>query len=311
MFNLFSKSKPKSKSKITIAAHNGEFHADDVFAVATLKIFLVNVAGVDTGDIRIVRTRDSLVIENADYVVDVGAVYDPAKNRFDHHQTGGAGERANGIPYASFGLVWKTYGEQIAGSAEAAQIIDEKVVQPIDASDNGVSITKEIFSGIRYYSLSSLISSMNPTWNERSESIDEIFVKAVELAESILWREITVAQNNVAGFSFARDAYEKSPDKRVIILDQKYPCERLYMKLPEPLFIIYPKDGVWRIKAIKKSDDVFENRKDLPSAWAGKSGAELEQVSGVSGALFCHNKLFMAAAKTREAAVAMAEIALK
>jgi len=303
MLNLFK------KSKITLVAHSGEFHADDVFATAALKIFL-DRAGAGT-HVQIVRTRDAAIIEQADYVVDVGALYDPAKNRFDHHQTGGAGERANGIPYASFGLVWKAYGERITGSAEAAQIIDEKLVQPIDASDNGVSITKELFAGVRPYSLSSLISSLNPTWNENSAGIDEIFIKAVELAESILWREITVAQNNVAGFTFAREAYEKSPDKRVIILDQKYPYERLYMQFPEPLFVIYPKDSVWRLKAIKKSNDLFENRKDLPAAWAGKTGAELEQVSGVSGALFCHNKLFMAAAKSREAAVALAEIALK
>lgn len=33
-----------------------------------------------------IRTRDPAVLDTCDVVVDVGGVYDPAKNRFDHHQ---------------------------------------------------------------------------------------------------------------------------------------------------------------------------------------------------------------------------------
>ena len=32
------------------------------------------------------RTRDPALLDTCDIVVDVGGVYDPAKNRFDHHQ---------------------------------------------------------------------------------------------------------------------------------------------------------------------------------------------------------------------------------
>ena len=32
------------------------------------------------------RSRDPLELEKCDIVVDVGGVYDVAKNRFDHHQ---------------------------------------------------------------------------------------------------------------------------------------------------------------------------------------------------------------------------------
>jgi len=34
----------------------------------------------------IVRTRDQTVLDTCDIVVDVGGVYDPKKERFDHHQ---------------------------------------------------------------------------------------------------------------------------------------------------------------------------------------------------------------------------------
>ncbi|WP_143347946.1 MYG1 family protein, partial [Ensifer sp. 1H6] len=44
--------------------------------------------------------------------------------------------------------------------------------------------------------------------------------------------------------------------------------------------------------------------------WAGLTNADLEAACGVAGATFCHNGRFIAAAKTREAALAMAELAV-
>ena len=116
----------------TVATHNNRFHPDDVFAVATLQI----VYGKE--EIRVVRTRDEEQIARADIVVDVGMVYDAEANRFDHHQPD-APVRDNGIPYAAFGLVWHAYGEVIT-SAYVCEKIEERLVLPIDAGDNGVSL---------------------------------------------------------------------------------------------------------------------------------------------------------------------------
>jgi hypothetical protein len=54
----------------------------------------------------------------------------------------------------------------------------------------------------------------------------------------------------------------------------------------------------------------FEQRADLPAAWAGLSGEDLAAVSGVSDATFCHNGRFIAAATTLAAALEMAMIAV-
>lgn len=129
-------------SKIRAVVHNGKYHADDVFAMAALKILL------DPEELIIIRTRDPKIIDEADYVADVGGIYDPKKRRFDHHMREGAGVRENGIPYASFGLVWKEYGEKIAGSKQAAEYIDRKLVQPIDGPDNGVELIDERIEGV-------------------------------------------------------------------------------------------------------------------------------------------------------------------
>ncbi len=292
------------KSKVTIVAHNGEFHADDAFAVASLFLLVGN-----SKRIKIVRTRDGGIIQKAEYVVDVGGVHDPVKNRFDHHQIGGAGERQNSIPYASFGLVWKAYGEKICGSAEVAALIDQRLVQPIDALDNGVAICKEIVPGVRAYDISSIIGAMNPHWNEASEP-DAIFSDAVSFAKKVLTREIKDAQSVLEAEKFVIEAYEKSVDKRIIILEKHFPWEQVISKFKEPLYVIFPKDNNWRVKAVRNNDTAFENRKNLPQSWAGKRGKELSAVTGVPGCVFCHNKLFVTAADSKEAALRLAQIAV-
>ena len=88
-----------------IVTHNGHFHTDELMAVAVLLLKFP--------DAEVVRTRDEKIIKQADIAVDVGQIYDPASTRFDHHQPGGARKRENGIPYASFGLVWKEYGVEL------------------------------------------------------------------------------------------------------------------------------------------------------------------------------------------------------
>ena len=76
------------------------------------------------------------------------------------------------------------------------------------------------------------------------------------------------------------------------------------------LFVVHPRDTDWAITGIRLSGDSFDQRADLPTAWAGLTDAELEQACGVTGAKFCHNGLFIAVAATREAALEMAGLAV-
>jgi uncharacterized UPF0160 family protein len=84
------------------STHDGRFHADEIFALAVLNIVFP--------DLEIVRSRDEKVYKNVDIIVDVDHVYDAENLIFDHHQRNFALKRESGIPYASFGLVWKQYG---------------------------------------------------------------------------------------------------------------------------------------------------------------------------------------------------------
>lgn len=115
-----------------IATHNGKFHADDVFGVSLLKQLYP--------DATVVRSRDESVLDSADIVLDVGGRYNPAEGRFDHHQRD-AGERSNGILYSAFGLLWQEYGLQFCeGDASVFRRIDSRLVEGIDAVDNGQEI---------------------------------------------------------------------------------------------------------------------------------------------------------------------------
>src|SRR3989338_10239311 len=107
-----------------LITHNGSFHTDDIFAAATLSLLLEKKGE----PFEIIRTRDEEIIKSADYVFDVGGIYEREKNRFDHHQPGGAGRRVLsgvegekfGIEYSSFGLVWEKFGVDLAGNKEVA-----------------------------------------------------------------------------------------------------------------------------------------------------------------------------------------------
>lgn len=287
-----------------IITHNSTFHADDVFAVATLLIIEPNA--------EIVRTRDEAIIASGDYVVDVGFIHDVTKKRFDHHQTGGAGKRENGIEYASFGLVWKEYGEKIAGGRKEADFIERILVQPIDAHDNGIPLGEYFYEDLRYFTISDFFYSYLPRIENTEEEINEAFMKVAMVAKDLILREVGKSKKVVEDDEKTSMAYERSLDKRLIVMDEACGWNRVLTSHEEPLFVVYPRpDGKWSVKGVPASSKIFGSlRKRLPSEWGGKSDEELVSVTGVSDAVFAHKALFLAVAKTKEGAIELANKAL-
>lgn len=299
----------------TIVVHNGTFHADDLFAAATIKKVLL-LRGEKEDNINIIRTREQSAVSEGDYVADIGGVYDPERNLFDHHQEGGAGVRENGVPYAAFGLTWKAFGEEIAGSKEAARIIDEKLVQTIDALDNGVDILGESAVTIPYrYLLQSALSSLQPTWKETDYTMTEAFFKALTFVETVLDREITQITHKQDALELLEEDYKNSKDldERILLLSGDYPYGGFVENNPQILFIVKPdrESHTWKVKTAHKSALSFASRKMLPEEWAGKQGEELAQITGVPDARFVHNKRFIAVAGTKEGAIKLALKALE
>lgn len=287
-------------SNITVATHNGIFHADDVFSIAALRQVL---PAFD-----LVRSRDSDILEKADVVVDVGGVYDACADRFDHHQRGGAGARKNGIPYSSFGLIWKKYGVQIcAGDEKVANAVDSGLVSAIDAIDCG--FVEGVAEGV---SLSQTIGMFNPTWDEQGD-FDQCFDEAVDFASHLLGRFIVSATGGVKAKAIVAQAIAEAADPRVIVLKSFSPWKKTVHALAdEALYVVYPSQtGQWRVQCVPVEPGSFENKKSLPAPWGGLSDNALQQLSGVDDAMFCHNGLFIAGAESFAGAMKMARLALE
>lgn len=297
------------KNKLCVT-HNGTFHADDLFATATLSI-------LNNGNIKIIRTRDPEVIKTGDYIYDVGGENDPENNKFDHHQKGGGGVRENGIPYASFGLVWKKYGEQICKNKEVAEYIDKKIVQPIDARDEGFDIIIPKVKDIYPYGVESIFLSVIPTWKEKNNNINKIFKKQVEKVIDLLKREIKIAKDDIDGINSLMCSYNESEDRRIVVTENDFPrylLQNTLSKLPEPIYLVYPgiKNNSWKVEAIRKSPETMESRKLFPEEWRGFTNGDekLKEITGVSDIIFCHQNGFYLNTGLKESAIKLAQKAL-
>lgn len=298
-----------------IGTHNGVFHADDVFAVAVLLLIYPEA--------RVLRTRDQKELDQCDFVVDVGAVYKHSTGRFDHHQKDRAGARENGVLYSSFGLVWKHYGAaclqvlNIYGLG-VWEIVDQQLVQPVDATDNGQALFeggKAVFDGISPFSVSAVLSGFNPAWWETHKKFDEYFMKAVGMAQQILRNVANAAEGVIRAESLVGVAIEnakKSEEPRLVIMDQFCPwAEQVRDQAPEALFVVFPSEtGTWMVQAVNKTAGTFESRKLLPEAWAGLRDQAFRDATGVHDGVFCHPGRFICGAASRESALKLAQMAI-
>lgn len=295
------------KRKIQLVTHNGTFHADEVFATACLKIYYKKN---ENRPVKITRTRDKSKIEKADIVYDVGGIYDVTTKRFDHHQEGGADKRENGIPYSSFGLIWRHFGDTLVSNSEIKKEIDDSFVQQICASDTGFVDFKIEGTDWKAWTFGSVIGLFQNDDRESGQQ-DEIFHEAVKVAEMILLKIIEKAEKQFVEKVLVNDAYLKAEDKRVIILEKGMSWKKALIEKPEPLFVIFPVAGEkYHIQAVPVEDGSFKSRKPFPDNWRGKTDSELEQITGIKGLFFVHNSGFLAGADNLATAKAVTKAAL-
>jgi uncharacterized UPF0160 family protein len=289
-----------------IATHDGSFHADEVFAVATLGLL---------GDpVEVVRTRDRDAIAQAEVRIDVGFRDDPSTGDFDHHQRDFDRTRENGVRFASFGLVWREFGARVCdGDQEVADAVDETLVQAVDANDTGQQLTQSLIDGVRPMTVNAIIGGFNAGWDETltPQQEGERFDAAVALARDILAREVASAASGRRAQRIVREAIATTADPRVIELPVNAPWKQVLVpEAPDALFVIYPKRQGFGLEAVPRELGSFENRRDLPAAWGGLEGADLVAATGVEDAVFCHAKRFLAVARTRGGIERLAELAL-
>jgi uncharacterized UPF0160 family protein len=311
-----------------IATHSGKFHADDVWGVATLDLLFPGS--------ELIRTRDDALLATADFVVDVGGEWDPARGRFDHHQKGFEGARSSGVTYASAGLVWKEHGaacvDSIARSTpgyaasavtatqlrQIADAIDVDLVQYLDMSDTGAAR-----SAPGGFGLSAVISGFNPNWIDEKQAGSGAAAEALRMTRfklalgfvrEIIGNAVRYRIGSITALQEVRQG-RRLEEGRVLLLDNaSLPWTSLVRnEMPAVQFVVAYSNSEDRymLHTVPANPDNFEARRDLPAAWAGLRGADLAAVTGVADAHFCHNGRFIAAATSFEGVMRMARQALE
>ena len=292
-----------------VVTNNGIFNTDEVMAIATLSLAME--------DLEIIRSRDPKVIDHADIVVDVGMKYDPSGGRFDHHQKDENLRRPCGEPYSSAGLVWKQFGREAIQRLFPTELstdqiekvwykVDQNVIRGIDAADNR---TRNLSGDIPALLFGSFISSLNPTWME--EKNDMSFNQAVGICSLALERAIASTAGQILAENEAMKALDDMKDG-IVVLERYVPWQEYICRDESALFVVY--EGVngkqWNVQCVPVSPNMKKNRVPLPKSWAGLSGKELKEVTGIEGSVFCHKNRYIAAGKTREIAIKLAMKAL-
>lgn len=307
-----------------VATHNGAFHADEVSAVAILKRAIPNVS--------VVRSRKPEIIQEADIVVDVGQLYDPEKNLFDHHQESCA-ERWNNddkdsIPLSSVGMVYKKYGREFLRSF--VEMTDDQLdklyesfyynyVREVDAWDNGVSPmnfdknSKERPKFRMCTNVSSMVAMMNGQDPGDDVMQGLLFSRAVEYCANVMEIIVKVQASRIvtyeADYKAVTEAYESKKHTGLLVFDK--PITNLFKAINdfeserkivgEIKMVVYPSSGEWRVRNI--SDSGFAGRAYIPKNIRS-------MVSQNADIIFVHKNLFLASCKTKECAEEVGRVTL-
>lgn len=320
-----------------VGTHNGSFHCDEA-----LGCFMIRLTD-KFSDARIVRTRDPQVLETLDAVLDVGGIYDPSRDRYDHHQKGFEEAFGHGFTtkLSSAGLVYKHFGaEIIAKELNVDQehpdvhrlflAIYKSFMEAIDAIDNGINQfdTDQPPRYVNNTHLSSRVGRLNLDWTDADQSSDkenEAFERAMALAGSEFLDSVrNHARSWLPARSIVMECLEArqdiDPSGEIMVLTRFCPWKLHLFELEQEMkidplikYVLYQDERSkhWRVQAVGIAPDRFESRKALPTQWRGLRDDELSKEAGIPGCVFVHMSGFIGGNVTYEGALAMAKSALK
>mmetsp|Transcript_33316 Transcript_33316/g.66071 ORF Transcript_33316/g.66071 Transcript_33316/m.66071 type:complete len:393 (+) Transcript_33316:245-1423(+) len=324
------------KRQAVLATHSGKFHCDEVLGMAMLRLL------PRYQHAKIVRSRNPSELQEADVVIDVGAVFDPEALRFDHHQREFTEVFGHGgfekTKLSSAGLVYKFFGKEIlkthfgVSDDETVELlflrVYENLMESVDAIDNGVQICEGAPKYKIRTDLASRVDRLNPAWNEEGKCEMKAFEEAMVIA-----REEFEAHVNglITRWLPAREIVERAvadrksihPSGRAILLETSCPFKEHLYEIEkatglnntesEILYAVYADRGAtesWRVHAVSDPDDGFKSRKFLPARLRGLRDEALSEAAGIPDMIFIHASGFIGGAKTKESALRLVEIAL-
>jgi uncharacterized UPF0160 family protein len=309
-----------------IITHDGCFHTDEVVACMLLTIYF-------DGDVEIIRTRDENVIENTNAViVDVGKRYDGIK-RFDHHQYPDEKgyiarwdetiSKVFSIPLSSAGMIWKHFGVSICKKlfSDCSDHDIEQIYKKmygnffieIDANDNGIDQYMDKARRKKYNINATLVGTIGRLNHENPYDSDmqmKMFKEAMIFSERMFRIHLNTYKNNQitleSDTATMKQYYTERLDPRILIIENDIKNWRGILreidKEEKILFIVYPRETQWGVKAIPKLG--FVPRKNIASEEI------LKQTVG-DNLIFLHKKRFMCSCKTKQSAIDCAKASLE
>ncbi|MCH9632395.1 MAG: hypothetical protein S4CHLAM6_07290 [Chlamydiae bacterium] len=273
--------------KYSFGAHDGTFHADEVTACALLLLFEL----IDRNSI--VRTRDLDILNQCEYVCDVGGLYDEKLKRFDHHQVSYQGE------LSSAGMILKyLYNQKIINEKEYL-LFNNSLVRGVDAFDNG-----RVTTNLGFCSFSNMISNFLPVEHGATrQEMDQAFFEALDLTYGHLKRLHSRYKYNRSCCHLVEESMKKYTE--CLMFEESIPWMESFFELnglDHPArFIIMPTGEHWKLRGIPPSqEEKIKVRQLLPKKWEGLLDEELKKASGIDGAIFCHKGRFISVWKTKE-----------
>lgn len=278
----------------SVGTHDGRFHADEVTAIALLLLF-----GYVDRD-KIIRTRDPLQLEKCEFICDVGGEYDPKKKRFDHHQSTYQGA------LSSAGMVWLYLKEQGKVSDEMYDHFQRVLIRSVDAQDQGYAPKENWLA-----TFSSVVANFMPAkYDTSKETVNRAFLEAIDFVFGHLTR--LCAQWNYVQESRMKVKQVMASSDQWMVFDVPMPwMEAFFAEGGErhpALYVIMPAGDHWKLRCIPPSlNEPMKMRRALPESWAGLSDRNLQSVTHIPGAIFCHKGRFISIWATKEDAIKAVE----
>ena len=128
----------------------------------------------------------------------------------------------------------------------------------------------------------------------------------------ILRRRVDGVRARLAAEAVVLAAHRAGDDPRILVLDRGMPWKDAVFTHDLPvLFTVSPaSNGNWMLDTMPPEPGSFAQRRPLPASWAGLQDAELAAETGVADAVFVHVRRFVASARSRAGALALARAAL-
>lgn len=305
-----------------IVTHADSFHPDEMLAIALLlkahhvkvdeAIFIpeqdlpqILMSTPESPSWLIARTRQVGPLSQAKknksvYMIDVGADYCPDYLNFDHHHQAFQETWPDGTPMSSTGIVWKYLRHQGKlshwGTPELLNKIEESLIKPVDAHDNGAAD----------FEFSEWMAGYNRPKNlfrSEVEHAQTTFMRGIEACMAHLDNEIFSWGRKLEAMPILEEAWKNAQQRQspVVLMERPSPhheSTRMIFEISQgqaelmvtPRHVTAEQPNTWTIITVPESShQKFSMKCPMPLAWRGRSQFKIPE----GEIIFAHKNGFM------------------